>query len=56
MNESRPIQGEMHTNNSAEIQAATLAITQARGAGIKKLRINTDSEFLINSVTQVGSR
>jgi len=52
MNISQPIQGDRHTNNSAEIQAATIAINQAVGAGVKKLRVNTDSEFLINCVTQ----
>jgi len=52
MNISQPIQGDRHTNNSAEIQAATIAITQATGAGVNKLRVNTDSEFLINCVTQ----
>lgn len=40
------------TNNMAEIQAVTVAATQAKKAGIKKLKINTDSKFLISCITQ----
>ncbi len=51
-NLSRPVTGGRHTNNTAEIQAATLAIAQARGLGISKLDIHTDSQFTINCVTK----
>lgn len=40
------------TNNMAEIQAVTVAARQAKKAGIKKLKINTDSKFLISCITQ----
>ncbi len=33
--------GDRHTNNTAEIQAATFAVAQARGLGIRKLNIHT---------------
>lgn len=36
----------------AEIQAVTVAAKQAKKAGIKKLKINTDSKFLISCITQ----
>ncbi|XP_051153829.1 uncharacterized protein LOC127291410 [Leptopilina boulardi] len=39
------------TNNAAEIEAATVAALKAQEAGIQNLRINTDSKFLIQSVT-----
>uniref|UniRef100_A0A1B0CLB5 Ribonuclease H1 n=1 Tax=Lutzomyia longipalpis TaxID=7200 RepID=A0A1B0CLB5_LUTLO len=39
------------TNNRGEIQASRRAIEIAKQHGVKKLRINTDSNFLINSVT-----
>ncbi len=35
------------TNNCGEIEACTLAITLARTAGHKKLKIHTDSMFTI---------
>ncbi|XP_012175914.1 ribonuclease H1 isoform X1 [Bombus terrestris] len=38
------------TNNNAEINAVTVAARQARKAGIKNLKINTDSQFLINCI------
>ncbi|XP_014212647.1 ribonuclease H1 isoform X2 [Copidosoma floridanum] len=40
------------TNNMAEIQAVTIAAQQAQRAGIKKLKINTDSQFLISCITK----
>lgn len=40
------------TNNMAEIQAVTVAARQAKKAGVKKLKINTDSKFLISCITQ----
>jgi len=52
LNLSKPVVGDRHTNNTAEIQAAHFAIGQAQGAGIDKLIINTDSQFLINCVTK----
>jgi len=51
-NLSRPVVGGRHTNNTAEIQAATLAVGQARGMGVDKLDIHTDSQFLINCITK----
>ena len=38
--------------HSAEIEAATVVAQQAHEAGIKKLRIKTDSKFLVNSATE----
>ncbi|XP_051162140.1 ribonuclease H1-like [Leptopilina boulardi] len=40
------------TNNSAEIEAATIAATKANEAGHKYLKIFTDSQFLIDSMTK----
>lgn len=39
------------TNNVGEIQAAIYAIKTAKRLGIQKLCLNTDSQFLINSIT-----
>jgi ribonuclease HI len=39
-------------HNCADIQAATECIRMAKGNGVRKLQINTDSEFLINAVTK----
>lgn len=50
-NISQPVDGRA-TNNMAEIQAVTIAAKQAQKAGIKKLKINTDSQFLISCITQ----
>lgn len=50
-NISQPVEGRP-TNNMAEIQAVTVAARQAKKAGIKKLKINTDSKFLISCITQ----
>ena len=46
LNVSRLSQGRQ-SNNSAEIEAATVAAQQDHEAGIKKLRIKTDSKFLV---------
>lgn len=51
LNVSEPVVGRA-TNNMAEIQAVTRAANQAKAAGITKLRVNTDSQFLIKCVTQ----
>ncbi|XP_014600395.1 PREDICTED: ribonuclease H1 [Polistes canadensis] len=51
LNISQPAIGKA-TNNRAEIQAVTMAARQAKKAGIKKLRICTDSKFLINCITK----
>ena len=40
------------TNNAAELEAAIEAAQRAREAGIQKLRINTDSKFVIHSATE----
>lgn len=45
-----PVKGNA-TNNNAEIEAAITAIKQAKSVGIKKLRIRTDSKFVINAMT-----
>lgn len=47
-NSSEPVQGKP-TNNSGEIQAAIKAIETAQMHQIQKLRIFTDSQFLINA-------
>lgn len=51
LNLSQPVIGRA-TNNMAEIQAVMKAAEQAKKAGIKKLKINTDSKFLISCITQ----
>ncbi|XP_044015361.1 ribonuclease H1-like [Aphidius gifuensis] len=50
-NISKPVKGRA-TNNNAEIQAVTEAVKIAKNHGLKKIRINTDSEFLINCSTK----
>ncbi|XP_033220703.1 ribonuclease H1-like [Belonocnema kinseyi] len=50
LNVSQPASGRQ-TNTVAEVQAVTIAAYQARKAGIKKLRIYTDSKFVYNSKT-----
>lgn len=50
-NKSKPVVGPA-TNNRGEIQAVTQAIQDASQTGIKKLCINSDSHFVINSVTK----
>lgn len=51
LNTAKPVKGRA-TNNCGEIQAATVAIQLAKQSGIKKLQINTDSSYLIKSVTE----
>ncbi|XP_012277947.1 ribonuclease H1 [Orussus abietinus] len=51
LNISQPVDGRP-TNNMAEIQAVTLAARQAHKEGIQKLKINTDSRFLISCITE----
>lgn len=51
LNRSQPVSGRA-TNNCGEIQAATLAIQLAKQSGIAKLQINSDSNYLIRSVTE----
>lgn len=50
-NVSHPVVGRP-TNNMAEIQAVTVAAKKAQEKGIQKLKINTDSQFLINCITK----
>lgn len=50
-NTSQPVSGRA-TNNCGEIQAASMAIRLAADNGIQKLCINTDSKFVIDSVTK----
>lgn len=53
LNLSQRVSGNKQTNNAGEIQAVIMAITQATSVDdVKKLQINTDSQFVINSVTQ----
>jgi len=52
LNLAQRVAGDRQTNNAAEIQAATLSISQAIGARITKLQVNTDSQFLIDCVTK----
>jgi len=50
LNIAKPVSARA-TNNCGEIQASTLAIQLAGDCGVKKLCINTDSQFLIKSIT-----
>ncbi|XP_057322250.1 ribonuclease H1 isoform X2 [Microplitis mediator] len=50
-NVSKPVEGRI-TNNSAEIEAVIEAAKVAKENGINKIRINTDSAFLINCQTK----
>ena len=52
LNLSARVTGSKQTNNAGEIQAVIMAITQAASVEVKRLQINTDSQFVINSVTQ----
>ena len=53
LNVSERVKGEKQTNNVGEIQAIVRAIVLAiEMKSIKKLQVNTDSEFTINSVTK----
>lgn len=51
LNVSKPLDGTSPTNNNAEIQAARVAIELAVEAEIDKLKIHTDSDFLISCAT-----
>ena len=51
LNVSRPARGRQ-TTNAAEIEVAIEAAQRAQDAGIKKLRINTDSKYLVSSATE----
>lgn len=51
LNTAMPVSGRA-TNNCGEIQAATNAIRMAQQNSIPKLCINTDSKFVIDSVTK----
>ncbi|XP_011308876.1 ribonuclease H1-like [Fopius arisanus] len=51
LNVAKPVEGRP-TNNNAEIQAVTESALLSKKHGIKKIRINTDSEFLIKCMTQ----
>lgn len=50
LNYSERVRGRM-TNNTAEIKAATCAIELAKKAGVRKLILHTDSQFLISCIT-----
>ena len=49
LNVSEPVTGRP-TNNAGEIQASIRAIRDSQSCGIKRLKVYTDSQFLINSV------
>ncbi|KAF5272782.1 hypothetical protein FQA39_LY07809 [Lamprigera yunnana] len=51
LNLSQPVNGRA-TNNTAEIQACIQAVKTAHANGVTKLKIKTDSEFVINSMTK----
>ncbi|XP_076654674.1 ribonuclease H1 isoform X2 [Halictus rubicundus] len=51
LNVSAPVVGRQ-TNNNAEIQAVTMAARKAKEAGVTKLKIITDSQFLIKCINQ----
>ncbi|XP_015111619.1 ribonuclease H1 isoform X2 [Diachasma alloeum] len=51
LNVAKPVVGRA-TNNNAEIQAVTEAALISKKHGISKIRINTDSQFLISCLTQ----
>uniref|UniRef100_A0AAG5DGS4 Ribonuclease H1 n=1 Tax=Anopheles atroparvus TaxID=41427 RepID=A0AAG5DGS4_ANOAO len=51
LNTAQPVSGRA-TNNCGEIQAASMAIRLAREQGVRRLVINTDSKFLIDSITK----
>ncbi|XP_058121341.1 ribonuclease H1 [Anopheles ziemanni] len=51
LNTAQPVSGRA-TNNCGEIQAASMAIRLARAQGVRRLMVNTDSQFLINSITK----
>ncbi|XP_023706938.1 uncharacterized protein LOC111864133 isoform X3 [Cryptotermes secundus] len=50
LNYSERVRGRL-TNNTAEIKAATCAIELAKKAGVRKLLLHTDSQFLISCIT-----
>ncbi|XP_061668128.1 ribonuclease H1 [Syngnathoides biaculeatus] len=50
LNVAEPLQGRQ-TNQRAEIQAACMALQQAKEQNIKKLVVYTDSKFTINGIT-----
>jgi len=51
-NLSEPVKGDKATNNTAEIQAVAAALEHARAEGLEKVKVKTDSQFLINCCTQ----
>lgn len=51
-NVSEPVKGDKATNNTAEIQAVTAALDLARSEGVDKIKVKTDSQFLINCCTK----
>ena len=51
LNRSQVVYGGRHTNQIAEIQAATEAIMIANDEGFRDLEIYTDSKFVINGAT-----
>merc|ERR1719397_1188139 len=52
LNISQRVEGYKHSNNVAETQAAAIAVGLAIDEGISSLQINTDSQYLINCMTE----
>ncbi|GFW59445.1 ribonuclease H1 [Trichonephila clavipes] len=50
LNTSKRLTGRQ-TNNRAEIQAAVYALNQAKQIGARKVKLYTDSQFLIHAIT-----
>ncbi|GIY71529.1 ribonuclease H1 [Caerostris darwini] len=50
LNASKRLPGRQ-TNNRAEIQAAVYALNQAKQIGARKVKLYTDSQFLIHAIT-----
>ncbi|XP_055934079.1 uncharacterized protein LOC129963622 [Argiope bruennichi] len=50
LNTSKRLPGRQ-TNNRAEIQAAVYALNQAKQIGARKVKLYTDSQFLIHAIT-----
>jgi len=55
-NVSAPVSGGRHTNNAAEIEAATRAVQGGRAQGYDSVTIKTDSEFLTNCQNKWGDK
>jgi len=52
INLSQPVFGDKHSNNVAELQAASEAIQQAQWMDIDRLEVRTDSMYVFNCMTK----